>query len=230
MASPRRNDPNFNRSTLENLPEVERQVGTGRPFSWAWLWIPVAIAAFWFVGWGWGPYGGWWWGHGAESATQSANATAPAPPANGAQPASGALAGGTNPASHGSSAAAQEPAPAAPPAAVSGTGVAVLDAPNKGSFAGQSFQIQNVPVQKQASARAVWIGTNNARNAGPTLLVLPQGAKEVQQGDRLNATGKVVKAPSAARAEQEWSLSSADAHRLEQEGAYVQATAVQGRG
>lgn len=230
MASPQRKMPEQNPPTLENLPEVEKQIGTGRPFSWSWLWIPVIIAAFWFVGWGWGPYGGWWWGHGPGSASQSARATAPAPPNNNAQPANGARAGGFNTATNAPVTSPQGPVGATPRAAVTGTGVAVLDASNKSAFVGQNFQIQGIPVQKDASAHAVWIGTNNTRNAGPMLLILPKGITNVPQGAILNASGTIEKAPPVKTAEHEWSLSGADARLLAREGAYVQAAGIQTRG
>jgi hypothetical protein len=233
--APQRPDPDEPRPQPQpvagNFPRVEREVGTGRPFSWVWIWIPVVIAAFWFVGWGWGPYGGWWWGHGSESATQSANSTVPTPPNGNAQPANSALASGTatagNPqAGHGNGALAA--GPAAPAAQITGTGVAALDAVNKRTYIGQPFQISNVPVEKKASSRAYWIGASNTGTAGPMLLVLPSSASiNAKVGDRITAAGTVEKAPPAAQAQHQWSIGGDDVQQLEREGAYVQATNVQ---
>lgn len=213
MASPQRRDPEQLRQgprevpppALENLPEVEHQIGTGGAFNWAWVWIPVAIAAFWFVGWGWGPYGGWWWGQGVTSAQESAQSTTPGPVRTVPQP--GALAGG---------------APGNPALQPIGPGVAILNATNRRSYIGKPFQVENVPVQKSAGQSAVWIGTGT-----PMLLVLPRGPKwNIANGTRFDVSGTVRKAPPAAQARQQWSLSSADAAQLERQGVYIQSNSV----
>lgn len=109
-------------------------------------------------------------------------------------------------------------------AQLAGPGVTVLDATDKSGFAGRAFEIRNVPVQRQVSPRVYWIGS--ATNSTPTLLVL-QGAADYAAGARLDVAGQVVKAPTAAQAQQQWGLSAADAQELETEGAYVQATEAQ---
>lgn len=238
MASPQRRDPNQLRDVppppLENLPAVERQVGTGGVFNWWWLWIPVVIAAFWFVGWGWGPYGGWWWGHGAESQTGSAQSSAPSAPNTNASPANGALAGGMgagstsnggSEANAGSGNARATAMSAAPAATIAGTGVAILDATHKQQFVGHHFQITNIPVQKQASEHALWIGAANTNHSWPMLVVLPAGDRtKANVGDRLDVTGTVEKAPTSSRAQHEWGIGGDDATQLEKDGAYIQAT------
>lgn len=214
MASPQRRDPQQLRQTprevpppgMENLREVERQIGTGGAFNWWWLWIPVVIAAFWFVGWGWGPYGGWWWGHGAESAKQSANSSAPAAPNTSGHPANGALAGGFGNTT----------------VQATGPGVALLNAADKKSAIGHNFQVQDVSIERRASANAVWIGVR-----APMLLVLPAAQQvNTSPGTGLDVSGIITKAPPAAQARQQWSLNKPDVSRLENEGAYIQATSV----
>ena len=217
MASPQRKDPNEPEPILNAERRVEREVGTGRPFGWWWIWIPIVIAAFWFVGWGWGPYGGWWWGHGNESAVGSARATHPVAPATNGQPAAG-----TNNATTAGQANAAE---------VTGTGVAVLDSTNKATYVGQNFQIRNIPVESIAGPHAFWIGANNGTHSRPMLVVLPanyNGANNaITVGDRIDVSGKIDKAPPAIQARHRWSLNGGEANRVDQEGAYIQATQVQ---
>jgi hypothetical protein len=50
---------------------------------------------------------------------------------------------------------------------------------------------------------------------------------DIAPGVRVNITGTVARAPSAAQAKRMWALSDNDAKQLEQQGAYVQATQVQ---
>lgn len=235
-AAPQRPNPDdHEREPIVDVQRrVEREVGTGRPFAWAWIWIPIAIAAFWFCGWGWGSWGGWWWGHGGPSATHSANnSKAVQMPAQN-QPA--ATNPGTNtvqtppPGTPGSAGAPYRASGAAPAASITGSGVAVLDAQNKNSFVGHSFQISDVPVQKVDNNHAVWIGTTNTRRAGPILAIVSGNAANVMSalrvGDRINVTGTVEKAPSRAQAEHSWKISSEDANNVEADGVYVRATQI----
>lgn len=233
-AAPQRPNPDdHEREPIADVQRrVEREVGTGRPFAWAWIWIPIVIAAFWFCGWGWGSWGGWWWGHGAPSATQSANNSKvvqmPAqnqPAATNAGPAQT-----PPPGAPGSAGAPYRASGAAPAATITGSGVAVLDAQNKSSFIGQSFQISDVPVQKVDNNHAVWIGTTNTRRAGPILAIVSGNAANVMSGltvgDRVNVTGTVEKAPSKAQAEHSWKISSEDANNVEADGVYVRASQI----
>lgn len=266
MATPQRQYPPEpdRQPELTNLREggAGKKVEPGWRFGFWWLWILV-IAGIWYVGFGWGNSGGWIWGH--HHAVTTTN-----------------------------------------DAELSGPGVPILNASNKQPFIGQAFQIRNVPVERQASPHALWIGSRF--NSTPMLVVLPNGsvmpppaganppdvppakgntvtvtpngaktgapnntagnqagsgantatsnstnnivqnpgdnaaqsagnmnhssantAANTSAGLRewLDVTGRVVKAPSAAQAQQEWGLSQADANQLAQEGAYVQATQVQ---
>lgn len=116
-----------------------------------------------------------------------------------------------------------------PVANVNGSGVAVLNATNKQPFIGSSFTVRSVPVQTVINDHAVWIGEND----GASMLVVLTGANNtvtnanIAQGDRINVVGTVQKAPAAAQAARQWSLTNDDANRLEQQGAYIQATEVQ---
>lgn len=219
---------------VESQRRVEREVGTGRPFAWAWIWIPIVIAAFWFCGWGWGSWGGWWWGHGNVSSTSSANNASVVRAPN--QPAPGTPVAGTpnqaqTPPPPGTPGTAGTPNRGGATAAnITGSGVAVLDAQNKSSFVGQSFTINNVPVQKVDNNHAVWIGTNNTRRAGPLLAVLSGSSanalKNLTVGDRVNVTGTVEKAPPVRQAEHNFSISSEDANNVHADGVYIRANQI----
>lgn len=236
-AAPQRDPHDHEREPIvETQRRVEKEVGTGRPFAWAWIWIPIVIAAFWFCGWGWGSWGGWWWGHGQPSATQSANNSKVVQiPAQNQPTGTNAGANATPaqtppPGAPGSAGTPYRSSAAVPAATITGTGVAVLDAQNKSGFVGQSFSINNVPVQKVDNNHAVWIGTNNTRRAGPLLAVVSGSAantlKNLTVGDRVNVTGTVEKAPSTRQAQREWSISSEDANNVKADGVYIRANQV----
>lgn len=114
-------------------------------------------------------------------------------------------------------------------AAMSGPGIDMLNATNKARFANQAFQLRNVPVERQASARAVWIGSKF--NSDPTLLILPAGnnpeTASIGQGSWIDTNGRIYAAPQAAQAKRQWKLSDEDVQRLEKQGAYMQATVIQ---
>jgi hypothetical protein len=201
MASP---DPN---KPLGDRDRVERDVGAGVGYGWIWILIAIIIIlVVWFGGFGWGSYGGWWWGNRPRTAVVQPNT------------ANGQNAG-----------LATNGQPAGNNAALGGAGVQILTATNKQAFVGQPFDIRNVPVQNTSNKQAFWIGANNI----PPMLVVIQGNNSnsanpnVQQGDRVNVTGTVTRAPSAANAKNMWKLSDDDANRLEQQGVYIQATEVQ---
>lgn len=110
-----------------------------------------------------------------------------------------------------------------------GQGIAVLNATDKQAFVGQRFQIRNVPIQKKVSDHVLWIGINNA---APMLVVLTGTGNNaanasLEQGDLVNITGTVEKAPDSAQAKQQWSLNDDGAKRLQQHGAYIQAAQVE---
>lgn len=172
-------------------------------FAYAWM-VLALLLAFWYIGFGWGDSGGWIWGHRNASAT-------------------GATAGDLN------------------------AGLVILEVANKQDYIGQSFQIRNVAVDHWSSDQAVWIGSRHSYL--PMLLVFPAasplapravgptgsgssagasagtgtGAKVLY----LNVSGKVMKAPPTAQAQQQWKLSDDDVDQLEQEGVYILATGVQ---
>lgn len=108
-----------------------------------------------------------------------------------------------------------------------GSGVAVLNAANKQDYIGKAFDAQNVTVQSKVNNNAMWVGGKNA----PMLLILGGAGNNasvagIAQGEAITVTGAVVKAPPAQQAKQQWSLSDDDVNRLEQQGAYIQATQV----
>jgi len=109
--------------------------------------------------------------------------------------------------------------------ALSGPGVAALQAADKRSFIGKYFQASNVPIQAVAGQNAIWVGPDNAQ---PMLVILSGSGANASQvgfakGGLVDVTGTVENAPPLAQARQQWSLSGADAARLEQQGAYIQA-------
>jgi hypothetical protein len=207
MATPQRNFPN---PPLGDDNKVANEVGARARFGWVWIAvIIIAILVVWFGGFGWGTYGGWWWGGNRPQAPLAQPASV-----NNAQPPN-----------------AEQPAPGTSAAVVSGSGAQILASPstNRQALVGQSFNIRNVPVQSKASNGAFWIAANN--NA-PMLVALNGGATnpmsaDIAPGVRVNITGTVARAPSAAQAKRLWALSDNDVNRLEQQGAYVQATQVQ---
>lgn len=206
--------------------------------SWTWVWVVVCvvvIVAFWFAGWGFGGYGGWWWGKKTVAIVK-------------------------------------------PDIQLSGSGVAIIDSPDPSVYAGQPFQLNNVPIQRKVNDKAMWIGNlssgpmlivfeannstasqtavgndnsaansdkqqankkqearkeNAARNGGNEMPNNSAGSgAAIAQGDRVNVTGTVQKAPSADTAKSQWGLSDAGVQRLEQQHAYIevaQVTKLQGQ-
>jgi hypothetical protein len=114
-------------------------------------------------------------------------------------------------------------------AAISGPGIDMLNAENKSQFVNQAFQLRNVPVERRASNRAIWIGPKF--NSVPTLLILPTGnnpeSASIGQGSWIDTNGRIYAAPQAAQAKRQWGLSDADVQQLEKQGAYMQATVIQ---
>lgn len=191
------NDP------LRDNRRSERDIGGGAGWIWIWVWIIIIfILVVWFGGWGWGGYGGWWWGNRNVRVVQ---------PLNGNGNNAGAINNG----------AGATPLP-------TGNGVAVLNATDKQPFVGKPFSVGNVPVQSKVNDHVLWVGTNNST---PMLVVLTGAGNttanaSVSEGDRVDITGTVEKAPPKGEAQHNLQLSDDDASRLEQEGAYIQATQV----
>jgi hypothetical protein len=208
MADRRERVPKNARTELDDLGD-QRQVESSSRGGWRWWWVwPVIIAlVLWWAGWGWGSTGGWWWGR-----SHSQNTAISAPP-------------GARTTETPANAGAQQPLTsngAAPQnSSATGAGVQVLAAENKAQFIGQPFQVSDVPVQQKVNDRVMWIGSSTVK---PMLAVLSSnsGDKNVNAGSVVNATGSVEKAPPAAQAERQWSISAQDAQRMENEGAYIQ--------
>jgi hypothetical protein len=122
---------------------------------------------------------------------------------------------------------AQGSAAEAASAKTSGTGVEVLNAPNKRDFIGRPFQVNDVLVQGTANGKTLWIESNGS---SPILTILKGPGNNVgdaiRAGELVNVTGTVEKAPPAAEAKSQWQLSQEDLNRLEEEGVYIQAMEV----
>lgn len=201
MASP--NDP------LRDNRRVERDdIGRGAGAGWVWIWVWIVIIIIlvvWFGGWGWGGYGGWWWGNRNIRVVQ---------PLNGNGNNAGAINNG----------AGNNGANALP----TGSGVAVLNATDKQPFVGKPFEVNRIPVQNEVNDHVLWVGENNST---PMLVVLTGADNNaananISQGTLVNITGTVQKAPPKDQAKNNWKLGDDDVNRLEQEGAYIQATQV----
>ncbi len=112
---------------------------------------------------------------------------------------------------------------------VAAEGAPLLDATNKTAFVGKLVTLNPVQVQTKVNDQVLWVGGNNT---SPMLVVLTGADNsaanaKVGQGDWISAYGSVEKAPPAAQAKQQWSLDDNGTKRLEQQGAYLQATQVQ---
>lgn len=206
-------DPNPNpEPPLRDDRQVAKDVGARVTFGWGWIILAIIIIlVVWFGGFGWGTYGGWWWGHHPTVVQPASGSNGQIPAANAGLPANNGV-----PAAEGNN------------AALGGDGVQILTSQNKQALVGQPFNIGNVPVEEKDGPRALWIGANNIT---PMLVVLSgpavNASANIASGTRISVTGVVERAPSAAQAKRLWSLSDDGARRLEQEGAYVQATQVQ---
>lgn len=193
------------RPQLHPAPTPPRRAPRRWRYGYSWIILAVVLVV-WYVGFGWGDSGGWIWG-----ARESAFA-----PANDGQ--------------------------------LSGSGVAILEVADKLDYVGQSFEVRDVPVDHWSAKNAVWIGSSHSYL--PMLLILPAGSRvhpvsggapassnpDGGQGStapgaapqqRLNVTGRLVKAPPLAEAQQRWNLSDDDVDQLEEQGVYIQATAAQ---
>lgn len=111
---------------------------------------------------------------------------------------------------------------------MNGPGVQVLNATDKASFINKPFQANDVPVQGKVNDHVLWIGANNSSR----MLTILSGAANnaananIGQGNLVNVTGTVEKAPPIAQAKSQWHLNDSQAKLLEQEGAYIQASQV----
>lgn len=101
----------------------------------------------------------------------------------------------------------------------------MLNSDNKGSFVGQHFEAYALPVQNKIGNDALRVGTSSGASM---LVVMPNGLTtgNIRDGSHLDIGGTVDKPPAADKAEHQWSLNTAEAQRLEEDGAYVQATQV----
>ena len=102
----------------------------------------------------------------------------------------------------------------------------VLNATDKTAFINPPFQASNVQVQSTVNNQAMWIGANDTNRMLTILSGHRNGAAnaKMSQGSVVNVTGMVQKVPSTVRARNQWHSSSSDANRLEQQGAYIQAS------
>jgi hypothetical protein len=203
MASPQTPDPNQpvpeTNHPIGNAPRIDTEIAAYH-FGWGWVSLCIAIVilvCIWAV-WGFKGTGGWW----MRDLRARAAASGPGLARNGHVISIPGL---------------------------SGPGVAALDATDKKSFVGQPFAVNGATVRENAGSHALWIGP---KNSPPMLVVLaePSGSAETAnfaEGDLVSVNGTIEKAPPAKQAQSKWSLSDDDTQRLEQEGAYIQATKLQ---
>jgi hypothetical protein len=212
MASPQRKFPAeaeippASPPQLHKAPPAPQKPAAPRRWRYGYAWILLSlILGIWYVGFGWGNSGGWIWGHRNTAV----------PVLNDGEP--------------------------------SGPGVAILEVANKQDYIGQSFQVSDVSVDHWSGTRAVWIGSRHSylpmllilSSASPLAPHLAGAASPVNSGvaptaggatvrvQRLDVTGKIMKAPPTAQAQQRWNLSDEDVDQLEEEGVYIQAMTVQ---
>ena len=218
---PGRNDRDQQRfENLEPLRSDGYRATDGR-WGWLWVWFIILICAFiWFAGWGWGSYGGWWWGTRRPVAQQSAGGVNV-----------GGYDGGVGtpvaPVNRGNAGPANGPSnTAGTPGEAGANGAAAVVATNKREFEGRPLQASGVRVVKKVTSHVFWVGSNTS---APLLVVatVPGNAApaaNLKPGETVNVSGTVEKAPPAAQAEKNWGLDHTGAARLEQEGAYLNAT------
>jgi hypothetical protein len=214
MVSPRRQYPPDPALDPAPKPQLhEHSPASKSPASGKWRvgysWIILAlILGVWYVGFGWGNSGGWIWGHSKASAPVANKSEASTP------------------------------------------GVVILEVANKQDYIGQSFQISDVSVDHWSSPRAVWIGSRHSylpmllvlSSASPLAPALSSAARPDDSGvgasagsaplasapvQHLDVKGTIIKAPPTVQAQRQWHLSDEDVDQLEQEGVFIQATAVQ---
>ncbi|HEX3985578.1 MAG TPA: hypothetical protein VHX13_03120 [Acidobacteriaceae bacterium] len=211
MASPQRKFSTVTDPSPAPQPQIHKDppapptspTSRGWRFGYSWI-LLLLILGFWYVGFGWGDSGGWIWGH------------------------------------------RNAPIPVSSDSGVNGTGIAILEVANKQDYVGQSFQISDVSVDHGSGNGAVWIGSRHSYL--PMLLILPPGsplasaltdaaapdmgalgdsASGAARVQHLDVTGRIMKAPPTAQAQQQWKLSDEDVDQLEEEGVYIQASKVQ---
>lgn len=225
MASPQRPLPNEPRRDpppeLENLQtgRAQREVSSGWRFGFWWIWILI-IAGIWYVGFGWGTSGGWIWGH--RHAVQTTNDTALRGPGV-------AIVDASNKLPYIGQAFEIQNVPvqrvAGPQAYWIGSTfnsvpMLVVNASNAAAATAKTAPTAPAKTAKGSSGAAQTANQTSGKTG-----TAANGA--VQPRQWLDVTGRVVKAPPAAQAEQQWGLSAGDANRLESEGAYIDATAMQ---
>ena len=95
-----------------------------------------------------------------------------------------------------------------------GQGLQVLGALDKQGYVGQTFQVENVPVQTIVNHHAMWVGETRQSSM---LVVLPnsKAVDNAGHGDFVNISGTVKKAPPAAQAKRDWGLNDEGTQTLE---------------
>lgn len=207
-------DPELNRQR-QQLEQLNRE-RVGYPVAWWWwLWVLILIAIVWFGGWGWGGYGGWWW---AANRRRTVVVVQPA----------------------GSGIAVLN---ASNKAAFVGQQFDLSNVPVTKKVSNRVFWVGT-----NNSAPTLLVLTAATRNGAQ-----PSNATEVSNNNHsantgvagndtgssayngngtaphqiISAKGTVEKAPEAEQAKREWNLSDSGTKRLENQGAYMQATELQ---
>lgn len=204
--SAQKRDPQQQQRQLENLEQQLRdQRPSVRPV-WRSLWIwPVLVVLVGLLWWGfWG--GGWFWNRvheGGNNVRPTANNQLSLQ--NGDQPVTTTKQNDNRTA-------------------------ALLNSTDKQQFIGQSLEIVRTPVLQRVSDSMFWLGSKD--DPAPVLVVMAgraQNAKNanLHEGETMNVVGQVQKAPTVQQATKGWHLSHSSAQRLQQEGAYIEASEVE---
>jgi hypothetical protein len=207
-------DPELNRQR-QQLEQLNRErVGYSVAWWW-WLWVLILIAIVWFGGWGWGGYGGWWW---AANRRRTVVVVQPA----------------------GSGIAVLN---ASNKAAFVGQQFDLSNVPvtkkvsNRVFWVGTNNSAPTLLVLTAATgngaqpSNATEVSNNNhsanTGGAGNDTGSSAYNGNGTAPHQIISAKGTVEKAPEAEQAKREWNLSDSGTKRLENQGAYMQATELQ---
>ena len=106
---------------------------------------------------------------------------------------------------------------------------AILDATNRQAFLGQTIGVTNTQVLHKVNDAEFWVGPRDEQSLFVVLAGADNSTKNagVGEGDQVNVTGSVQKAPSPQQAKQQWHLDDDTVKRLENQAVFLSATQVE---
>lgn len=105
----------------------------------------------------------------------------------------------------------------------------ILNATDRQAFVGKTLSVTNTQVLHKVNDTTFWVGPRDEQS----LLVILSGNNNslanagISEGDHINVTGTVDKAPTAQEAQNQWKLDGDSAKRMEQQGVYLLANQVE---